>query len=163
MIFAIAVHESGAASFTPSKGNTASQTATVDPLLYFSALPMKEVQKLVGRKLKLNEKLAIKILQWKIKKGLGPGKENGYKDKGRIAMLFGILGIASLAVPVIGFFGALAFLILALVLGYQARRENPDNRNAKTAIVLGWITLGLLLLGITIFLLYITSTSLGWG
>ena len=40
--------------------------------------------------------------------------------------------------------------MLALVLGYQAKKEDPENRKAKTAITLGWIAVGLYVLAAAI-------------
>ena len=136
-----------------------------DPLQQFAALSLKEVQKLAGRKLTLKEKIAVKVFQWKIRKGLYPvGKEEEKKDKGKTAMIFGIVGLGALLIPipVIGGLAAIVCTVLALVLGYQARKENPDDKKAKTAIILGWVTVGLFLLAVAIVIAVLASWG-GWG
>ena len=52
-----------------SNSTTSTWINPVNTLEHFAALSIKEVQKLVGRKLKIKEKIAIKVFQWKIKKG----------------------------------------------------------------------------------------------
>lgn len=136
----------------------------VNPLQYFSTLSIKEVQKLAGRKLTLKEKIAVKIFQWEIKKGYRPVKKNENKEKGETAMIFGIAGLASMLIPIpyIGGLAAIVCTVLALVLGYQAKKENPKDRKAKTAIILGWIAVGLFALAIVTVLVILSSWG-GWG
>ena len=79
-------------------------------------------------------------------------------------MIFGILSLALLFVPVIGGLAALISAILALVLGYSARRKNPEDRKAKTAILLGWLSIGLFVLALIIVIGILASWSAGgWG
>ena len=125
-------------------------TNPVNPLQHFSTLSMKEIQKLAGRKLKLKEKIAVKVYQWKIKNGVEKRKAGEKKDKGQTAMILGIIGLASLFIPYAGGIISLVCTVLALVLGYQAKKENPNDRKAKTAITLGWITVGLYVLAAAI-------------
>jgi hypothetical protein len=136
-----------------------SLTTTVNPLQHFSALSIKEIQKLAGRKLKLKEKIAIKVFQWKIKNGFIHTKPEEGKDKGKTAMIFGIVALASLLIPIpyIGGLASLVSTVLALVLGYQAKKENPNDKNARTAIVLGWITVGLYVLAAAIVIAVLAS------
>ena len=144
----------------PSTTSTGSSlTNAVNPLQYFSTLSMKEVQKLAGRKLKLKEKIAVKIYQWKIKKGIERQKEGEKKDKGQTAMILGIIGLASLFIPYAGPVISLVCTILALVFGYQAKKEDPNNKKAKTAIILGWITVGLYVLAAAIVIALLAA----WG
>lgn len=141
-----------------------SVTNPVNPLQYFSSLSIKDVQQLAGRKLKLKEKIAIKIFQWKIKKGFDLTKKTEKKDKGKMAMIFGIVGLASLLIPIpyIGALAAIVCTVLALVLGYQAKKENPGDSKAKTAIILGWVTVGLFVLAVVTVLVILSSWG-GWG
>ena len=131
-------------------------------LQHFSTLSIKEVQQLAGRKLKLKEKIAVKFFQWKIKKGFTSTKEEPKKDKGKTAMIFGIIGLASLLIPVIGGLSFVICTILALVLGYQAKKENPEDTKAKTAIILGWVGVGLFVVGMAVLLVALVSWG-GWG
>jgi len=154
------------ATFPSSSFTEPSLTNVVNPLQNFSTLSIKEVQKLAGRKLTLKEKIAVKIFQWKIKKGFKQAKKAEDKDKGKTAMIFGIAGLASLLIPIpyIGGLAAIVCTVLALVLGYKAKKENPNDNKAKIAIILGWIAVGLSLLAILLLLIILSSWGgLGWG
>ena len=134
------------------------------PTLVFpdiSTMKIKEVQQLLGRKMKLKEKIAFKVFQWKLKKGFVVKKEEGKKDKGKTAMILGIIGLASLLIPYLSII-AIPCMILALVFGYQAKKENPDDSKAKTAIILGWIGIGLIVLALILVIAILASLG-GWG
>ena len=142
----------------PSTASTRSSLSnSVNSLQFFSTLSMKEVQQLAGRKLKLKEKIAVKIYQWKIKKGIERQKTGEKKDKGQTAMILGIIGLASLFIPYAGAVISLVCTVLALVLGYQAKKEHPGNKKAKTAIILGWIAVGLYVLAVAIVIAVLSS------
>ncbi|MBL7725010.1 MAG: DUF4190 domain-containing protein [Chitinophagaceae bacterium] len=128
-------------------------------------LKVRDIERITGKKLKLKEKIAFKFLQWKIKKGLRITREEPKKNKGKTALIFGIIGLAGLItpIPIVGGLMALVGIILALVLGYQAKKENPDDKNAKTAIVLGWIGIGLVVLAVAILIAVLSTWSWGWG
>lgn len=128
-------------------------------------LKVRDIEKITGKKLKLKEKIAFKFLQWQIKKGLRITREEPKKNKGKTALIFGIIGLAGLItpIPIVGGLMALVGIILALVLGYQAKNENPDDKNAKTAIVLGWIGVGLFVLAVAIVVAVLATWSWGWG
>jgi|CXWL01.1.fsa_nt_gi ABC-type multidrug transport system fused ATPase/permease subunit len=139
-------------------------TNPVNPLQYFSTLSMKEVQKLAGRKLKLKEKIAVKVFQWKIKKELLRKQHDDYENKGKTAMVFGIVAISSFLLTLFvsfGFLAAIAFSIAAIITGNRALKANPKDSNAKTGVTLGWITAGLLLL-LTLFIIAFLATW-AWG
>jgi hypothetical protein len=130
-------------------------------LSWFSSLSLKEVQQLAGRKLTLKEKISVKVCQWKIKKELKQPKKKEGKTKGAMAQLFGIIGIISLFVPFVGPLAALVFGILAIVVGNKAREIDPDDRKAKTGIVLGWITVGLFIAALIIVIAVLSTWSFG--
>ncbi|MDZ4793483.1 MAG: DUF4190 domain-containing protein [Bacteroidota bacterium] len=152
----------GYSAVSPASANSSlSLTIATDPLEYFSTLSMKEVQQLVGRKLKFKEKIAVKFLQWKMRKGFSPSRVSEKKDKGKTAMIFGIIALASLFIPVVGGLASLVFAILALVFGYQAKKANPEDRKANTGIILGWVTIGLFVIAVAIVIAVLTTW--GWG
>jgi hypothetical protein len=134
----------------PANINRSAIVVPTVALDYFSNLSIKQVQKLAGRKLKLKEKIAVKVYQWKIKNGIKKRKIGEKNDKGQTAMILGIIGLASLFIPYAGGIISLVCTVLALVLGYQAKKEDPGNRKAKTAITLGWIAVGLYVLAAAI-------------
>lgn len=138
-------------------------SAPITPLEYFASLSMKEVQKLAGRKLTLKEKIAVKLYQWKLKKQLRhPGKEEK-KSMGTTALIFSIIGLACLFltfIPVVGFVGSVVFTILGLVKGNKAKKDNPEDGNAKAAVVISWVTIGLFAVGLIIATVWLAA--LGW-
>lgn len=135
-------------------------TEPVHPVLNLSTAKIKDIEKLLGRKMKLKEKIAFKVYQWQLKKGLILKKEEVKKDKGKTAMILGIIGLASPLIPIIGGISFIVCTVLALVLGYQAKKENPENRKAKTAIILGWIGVGLFVVAAILLIAFIVSLGI---
>ncbi len=90
-------------------------------------------------------------------------REGGYRDKGAVAQTLGILGLATLFIPIVGLFLGIGFAIGALIVGYNARNLEPENRKAKTGILLGWLTLGLVALATAIVILVLSSFSISFG
>ena len=97
-----------------------------------------------GRKLSLKEKITVIILRTKLKHAQ---KEN--KQPGNLALIFGISAAATfllgLLVPPV-LLVSIAAAIVAVVLGSNAKKKNPSDGKARAAVLLGWITLGLLAL-----------------
>lgn len=143
--------------------NLPSFSGPADPITVFSSLSIKEIQQLAGRKLRLKEKIAVRYFQWKLKKGLTVLKENKQPDKGQTSMILGIIALASPIIPIIGPISLVVCSILALVFGYQARKVDPENRKAKTGIILGWIGIGLIVAALVILVAIIAFFSGGWG
>src|SRR4030095_1263569 len=95
----------------------------------FVKLSPREVEKLTGKKLKLREKIGLKIFQWKMKRKL---KENEPVDPkllklGRLSLIFGILALVFIFIPVgvIAFIG-LGLAIAGLVLGIKSLKGNSN-------------------------------------
>jgi hypothetical protein len=125
--------------------------AKISTLEQFSRLPIKEIQKIAGRKLKLKERIAIKIVQWKIKKQARTAKKQRADSKpGRLALVFSILALLTVGIPAAGLFLAPVFAILGLIFGYKAKRENPNDKQARTAVTLSWIALAIFVVVATI-------------
>jgi hypothetical protein len=103
-----------------------------------ASLKISDVQKLIGRKLTFKEKIGL----WLLKHTSNKKTES---KKGSTALTFGIVGVVmlilGLVVPYI-LLGALVAAILAVVLGSNAKKQNPSDRKAETAVILGWITIG---------------------
>ncbi len=164
--FSIVFFKAESATIPSASVKEPSISNLINPLQYFSTLSIKEVQKLAGRKLKLKEKIAVKIFQWKIKNEIIGKKETDYKDKGKTALIFGIIALAALLLSPVILFGPLAsivFSIAAIITGKKALKTNPTDRNAKTGIILGWITVGLLVLLTAFIIAFLATWSWGWG
>ena len=97
---------------------------------------------MIGRKLTLKEKIAFLILKKKLKK-----QADETSSSGEAAFIIGILGlvllIAGLFVPYI-ILGSLVAGIIAIVMGSMAKRKDPSDTKARAALLMGWITLGLI-------------------
>ena len=145
-------------------GNNSPVLTMTPQLQGISDLKIKQVEKLLGRKLTFKEKLGIKFYQWKIKRSITHGNDREYKDKGKTALLFGIIGLASLLLSPVVFLGilpSLAFGFAALWLGKKAKKENPHDKKAQSAITLGWITLGIITAATVFIVIYLSTLS--WG
>jgi hypothetical protein len=124
-----------------------------------ASLKIKEVEKLLGRKMKLKEKLAFKLYQIKVKRDARRAGEKA--NNGTTSMILGIAGIASLFIPYVSI-AAIPCMILALVFGYSTKKHYPDDKHAKTGIILGWIGVGLLVIAVAV-VIALFAGGLGWG
>ena len=117
---------------------------------------------MLGRKLKLKEKIAFKLFQWKLKKGLLHKKEER-SQKGKTALILGIIGIATLFIPYL-ILASIPCAILAIVFGNQAKKSDPGDGNAKAGVILGWVTIGVFIIALAIVIAVLSSGSFwGWG
>jgi hypothetical protein len=135
-----------------------------DPVLLIvsvSTLNFKQVETLIGRKLKWKEKIGLQVFKWTHKKKFGR-QQSEYSNKGKTALLLGIIGICSLVIPVAGII-SLPLAILAIIFGNQALKINPGDRKAKTGLILGWITIGLIILAIALLIAILSSGAFWWG
>src|SRR5689334_12399474 len=76
---------------TVTSSVSTTQKAT-EPMEILAKMRMSEAQKLLGRKFTLKEKIAFKIAQLKIKKGLKANAE-GKSSKGQTAFILSLIGI----------------------------------------------------------------------
>jgi len=122
----------------------------------FTSLKIKDVRKIIGRKLTIKEKAGFLVLRHTLKKKARDTNE------GQTALGF---GIAAAAMLVLGLFipyliiGALIAGIIAVVLGSVAKRQNPSDKKAYAATLLGWITLGAIALFLILAIIIVSS----WG
>ncbi len=112
--------------------------------LDISKMSVKDFEKLSGKKLTLKEKIGFKILQQKLKKDPAFFEKVNASSKGKTALILGIIGLAVLFIPYL-FIASIPLAILAIVMGNKAVKENPEDKKGKTARILGWVTLGLVL------------------
>jgi hypothetical protein len=147
----------------PSVLYSATQTVstTIHPSLEayqkFTSLKIKDVQKLIGRKLTIKEKISFLIIKHALKKKAAESKQ------GQTALGFGIAGavmlILGLFIPYV-IIGALIAGILAVVLGSVAKKQDRSDKKAYAATLLGWITLGAIAL--ILILAIIIVSAWGW-
>ena len=139
---------------------TIKKFSTKPPSKEISSLKIKDIQKSIGRKLTIKEKISIFILKRQLKK-IEEGSQSGQTAF--------ILGIVSLVLLISGLFvtslllGALITGIIAVVLGTAAKKKNPSDTKARTGALMGWITLGGIALIVILVAAIIASWSWGWG
>lgn len=131
----------------------------IPPIDKIASMKSNEVEKILGRKLTLKEKIAFKIAQLKFKKELKPNKE-GASSKGERAFTISLISLCILILP-FGVLMAIPLAIIGMTMGIKARNENKNDGKAKTAIILSTITLGLIVL--TVLLVAIILASGGFG
>lgn len=125
------------------------------PMDRLAKMKIKEAEKILGRKFTLKEKFAFKIAQLKFKKEL-KAKAEGRSSKGQTAFVLALIGLCLLIVPYAGL-ASLPLAIIGLVMGSQAKKENPDDGKAKTAIILSLVTLGLIALAVLLVVAILAS------
>ena len=130
---------------------------TTIPLDKIASMKTKEAEKILGRKMTLKEKISFKITQYKIKKAL-KAKEKGKASKGQTAFILSLISLCILFIPYLAI-ASIPLAIVGIVMGAQAKKENPNDKKANTAIILGIITLGLIVLGIILILAFLASWS----
>lgn len=122
-----------------------------------ASLRIKDIQKSIGRKMTLKERISFFILKQKLRH-----KPKESMNGGEIALIFGIAGLALLLVAVfLPYFlsASVASAIVAIVAGSKTRKNDPANKKARLAKLLGWITLGLI--GILFIIIIISFASIG--
>lgn len=106
-------------------------------------MKLKEFQRLAGRKLTFKEKVGFFVLKHKMKH-----QQIDTDKQGQTAYILGLVGlglfVAGLFVPYV-ILGSLIAAILAIVTGSMAMKKEGENRKAKAGKLLGWITLGLII------------------
>jgi hypothetical protein len=128
-------------------------------------LKIKDLQKLTGKKFTLKEKIGFLILKHKLKQKIkhAPADKS---SKGETALIFGIgsLALFFLAAVVPGaLFASLIAAIIAIAMGSSAKKKDPSDKKAKTAKLLGWITLGLIAILMIVIVVALSNWSWGWG
>lgn len=105
-----------------------------------SKLKARDIEKMIGRRLTIKEKIGWMLVRHRFKKTKSSRPDVDLDKKARKAKTFGIIALISLFVPLIGLV-AIPFAIVAIVIGSDVKRVDPGNRNARTAITLGIVTL----------------------
>ena len=147
--------------FISSKTNLSPKTAIVKPadektaLQRFAEIKVKDFEKLTGKKLSLKQKIAFKLLQLKARKQLKDQGETKH-SKGQTAFVLSLIGLCLLIVPYAAI-ASLPLAIIGLVMGSQAKKENPGDKKASTAVILSLVTLGLIVLAVLLVIALIAS------
>jgi hypothetical protein len=120
-------------------------------------LKIKDLAKTTGKRLSLKQKIELKILKFTVgKKLFRHGLQKRETDKGQLALILSIIGLASLIIPYVALI-SLPCAIAALIIGYSARRQYPNNKKAKTAIILGWTTIAIFVFVLILVIAILTT------
>jgi hypothetical protein len=106
-----------------------------------TALKVKDVQKMIGRKLTLKEKIGFWLLKKKMKKQAGDGSKLGQTSLTLGIVALGLL-LAGLFLPYV-ILGSIVAAVLAIVFGSMAGKQDPSDKKGYAGKLMGWITLGL--------------------
>ncbi len=121
----------------------------------FSLKP-SEFTRITGIRLTLKEKVALLIVQKKLKKQLGKkGKRARNGDPSKTAFIFGIIGLVLAFVPPLTV-ASVPLSILAIAIGNRQKKKDPTDRKARTAVTLGFITVGVIL-AVAVLVAYLLS------
>jgi ABC-type dipeptide/oligopeptide/nickel transport system permease component len=104
---------------------------------------IKQVEKLLGRKLSWKEKIILKIFQYSRNRHRGPAGKIILSNKGKTAFILALIGAIVLLIPFLDL-ASFPLAILAIVIGSKAKKENPRDRKARAAIKIGIATLAFL-------------------
>ncbi|MGG9963394.1 hypothetical protein [Ferruginibacter sp. SUN106] len=149
----------GAPTFSAVSAGMGNITAplTTEDLL---SLSPKNFEKLTGQHLSFKEKIAFKIMQWKLQKQLKAlEKEDGDISKAekhsKNALFCGIatwgLLLLGLAIPVAGIL-SIPFAISAIIYGAVSLNKTSDNTRSILGIVLGGLYLVLFALALLVLI-----------
>lgn len=109
-----------------------------------------DITRLTGKKLSVKEKIALEVLKYKANRQLHRSARGNAPDNGKTALILGLIGLIGLCIPVLNI-ASIPLAILAITIGSKAKKEDRYNKKARTAITLGIITLGLLvIIGFTV-------------
>ncbi len=132
-------------------------TPQTDAPVSLKSMKVKQIENLLGRKLSFKEKLALKIYKWK-EKSKTKAEDGTKSKKGKTSMILGIIALGVLVIPYVGI-ATIPLAILAIVFGNQAKKEDPNDGQAKAGVILGWVALGLVLLALIVALAYLSAFS----
>lgn len=120
-----------------------------------SKLKARDIEKMIGRRLTIKEKIGWLFVRRQFKKGLG-NPDVDINRKARKAKTFGTIALIALLAPPVSII-SIPFAIVAIVMGSQVRKVDPDNVDAKKAITRGIITLALIAVMIIFVMAFITA------
>lgn len=116
-------------------------------------LSPKQFEKATGKKLRFKDRIAYRVLQWKLRKKGHEVIDERQRKQGNLSLLFGIASVVFLFIPVLGIL-APGLAIAAIVLGIMSLKGNSN-----TAGIVGIICGGTV---IFLFLLAIAVLAGGW-
>jgi hypothetical protein len=144
---------SSTTSSAPSHSNS---DAALPPgvMKMIETLTPKQFEKATGKKLRFKDRIAYRLLQWKLRKQHHNEVDEVHRKQGHLSLLLGIASVVFLFIPEIGIL-SIGLAIAAIVLGILSLRGN-SNTPGVIGIVCGGTVLFAVLLAV------IVLTSSGW-
>lgn len=147
----------------PSSVVVTSNAVVKDPLpaksKYFAnilSMKVKEVEKLIGRKLSLKEKISFKLSQWKLKKFMtGNEPTEHQKKQANWSMILGITSIVLLFIPYLALL-ALPAAVAAIILGIVSLKGN-SNTKGIIGLATGGTTILLFIIALVVIAAFLSS------
>ena len=125
-------------------------TASLPPSVVkmIQLLSPREFEKATGKKLRLKDRIAYRILQWKLRKKGHEVIDERQRKQGNLSLVFGIASVVFLFIPVLGILSP-GLAIAAVVLGIMSLKGN-SNTAGIVGIICGGTTIFLFLLAIAV-------------
>jgi hypothetical protein len=117
-------------------------------------LSPREFEKATGKKLRFKERVAYRILQWKLRGNHHEQIDERQRRQANLSLVFGIASVVFLFIPFLGILSP-GLGIAAVVLGIMSLKGNT-NAAGIVGIICGGLTVFLFLLAIAII------SSIGW-
>ncbi len=127
-------------------------------LQYLLTSKPAEIEKWTGKKLKLVEKIQLKLFQKKYRSALAPIEgepTERQKKQGKISMILGIISVVFLFIPYINLI-AIPAAIIALVLGIKSVKDN-GNTQGLIGLITGAVTLFLFFIALILVAAYFSA------
>jgi len=139
--------------FAPARSSDLSALPS-NVLKMVQTLSPRQFEKATGKKLRFKEKIAYRILQWKLRKGHHDEIDEKQRKQGNLSLVFGIASVVFLFIPILGIL-APGLAIAAIVLGIMSLKGNT-NTAGIVGIICGGAVIFIFLLAVAIL------SSSGW-
>lgn len=129
-----------------------------NPVVPFTAtelvnMSIRDAEKLAGRKFRLKEKIAFKLLHNKAKKEIGKAYKADYPKRSKTAFLLSILSLVTvILIPV-----SVTLAVISIILAAKSLKENNEDKKAKTAMGLSILSLGIIVVGLMIYGIFVSD------
>src|SRR5215831_3020383 len=110
-------------------------------------LSPRQFEKLTGKKLRFKDRIAYRIMQWKLRHQQHEAINERQRKQGKLSLIFGIGSLVLLFIPPLGIV-ALCSAAVALVLGILSLKGNSN-----TAGIIG------LVIGATVLVLFVIALA----
>jgi len=146
-----------AAADNKSPVGPGSGTSSVEQIL---RLTPREYEKMTGKKLKLKQKIGLKIYQWKLKRELKAEGTSQKKRLGILSLIFGGLALTAAVIALIASLpGVFLFSTVLAIPGLVLGIKSVSGKNVNTTGVLGIVFSGLVLFLFTLGLIALAFSS----